>query len=280
MLERVKDFRYEEIKNWKPIVSLRESYRRENSLVNVSLVITCLVALLLGYGFISGWIRLTPAETADANAGGKKPAAATANRPNTLADAAADPEKTGTARPLPNAQPIGATPASNQFAQTSFALENELAPRIAVFDVQRLILSDGKQTVRDAVLAYQQQQEHTATLALQQDQTNIYQQLGSMTETETQMYKLLCDQKSELAKLRIQVECKQYLKEVHNYLQGTLDAVGSANGYDVILPADSVLAHSAAVDVTSLVQEYLDQQTIRNRNGIQANAPGFQTSFR
>lgn len=277
MLERVKDFRYEEIKNWKPIVSLRESYRRENTLVNVSLVVTCVVALLLGYGFISGWIRLTPTQTVDAGAGAAKPTEATQKQPNILANAADGNEKPGAARPLPNAQPIASTPAANQFAQTSFALENELAPRIAVFDVQRLIV--GNQTVREAVLDYQKQLEATATRALQQDQANIYQQLGSMTETETQMYKLLCDQKSELAKLRIQVECEQYLKDVHRNLQAILDTVGSSQGYDVILPADSVLAHNAAVDVTSLVQEYLDQQS-RNQTGAQANAPGYQNTYR
>lgn len=54
MLNRVRDFRYQEIKNWKPLVSLRESYRRESAFRNAVLVATCLLAVLFGYSVING----------------------------------------------------------------------------------------------------------------------------------------------------------------------------------------------------------------------------------
>ncbi len=64
MLNRVRDFRYEDVKNWKPLVSLRESYRRENGIRNFVLFGICILSVLFAYSVISGSIRFSGKPTA------------------------------------------------------------------------------------------------------------------------------------------------------------------------------------------------------------------------
>lgn len=254
MLERVRDFRYEEIKNWKPIVSLRESYRRENSLRSGTLILTCFFSIAFFYALISGWIfQFQPLKQADRQAQETQPGdlPQTAASPLDSTDAGKVNATTNTSSPADRIGTTGSN-SSEQYSQVAHSEGMTTPIRIAICDI-RGILSP-------MVLKRQREWEQEAQTILENDRNAIFQRLDQLTETEVSLLYKIFDQKKRLAQIEIRQDCERLLRQYREQLQPILDSVGKEYDYDIILPAETVLAHGQSVDITQEVYRQFNQQ--------------------
>jgi len=294
MLNRVRDFRYEEIKNWKPLVSLRESYRKESAIKNMILLATCILAILIGYSVINGSLRITgrPSPIAQQGAAANTPAGAAAVRaalPQDLTEASrsrvgetAERDATGIAQiptfgtrgslqqvnyqkaatDLPNSNPEVAQRSSGIAAPATMG-----RLRVAVCDVQRIINTE--LTNYAASLATESERE------LRAEQESLYERSQHFTDVEVLILQKLFEQKKKLAVVEIRQRVQQYRELADRQLRVIADRVADESGFDLVLTADQVLSYTQPADITRQVSElWMEQRQIQaqrerqNRLGI------------
>jgi Skp family chaperone for outer membrane proteins len=304
MLNRVRDFRYDEIKNWKPLVSLRESYRKESALKNLVLVATCIFAILIGYSLINGSLRITAAPPAQgaavANSSGdavrerEVTAAATAT-PNPLAGVSGT-DSAGIAQiptwgtrgglqqatfqnPVPDNRDgrlaDGAVPGSDvQSGGQSSGQSGGANParptaraRIAVCDVQIIINSE--------LAAYAESLAMESQRALQAERESLYAQSQHFSDVEVLILQKLFEQKKQLAVVQIGQQLQQYRELVDRQLRAIADRVAAEYNFDLVVTADQVLSFTQPADITRLVNDlWLEQRQLQaqrdrqNRLGV------------
>jgi Skp family chaperone for outer membrane proteins len=294
MLNRVRDFRYEEIKNWKPLVSLRESYRKESAIKNMILLATCILAILIGYSVINGSLRITgrPSPIAQQGAAANTPAGEAAVRaalPQDLTEASrsrvgetADRDATGIAQiptfgtrgslqqvnyqkaatDLPNSNPEVAQRSSGIAAPATMG-----RLRVAVCDVQRIINTE--LTNYAASLATESERE------LRAEKESLYERSQHFTDVEVLILQKLFEQKKKLAVVEIRQRVQQYRELADRQLRVIADRVADESGFDLVLTADQVLSYTQPADITRQVSElWMEQRQIQaqrerqNRLGI------------
>lgn len=263
MLERVKDFRYEEIKNWKPIVSLRESYARENALKSYSLYLMVPAVVLLGYLVLTGGLfrfetdQPKPGTDLAATTKQTAPGPVQQGAAKSLANANIGNSSFGTKPTANRIASVPQNPPAGSIAQTSYGGAAPL--RVAVCDFDGL----WKELINDLQVEMQREAQEE----LEQELREISLELATWTENETRMFKRLMDQKKELAKIKIRETCEEQLEAYRQYYQPVLNAVGKEMGFEMIVPADSVLAHSKAVDITNEVAAEIRYQQNQKKAG-------------
>lgn len=286
MLNRVRDFRYEEIKNWKPLVSLRESYRKESGVRNLILFATCVFAILVGYSVINGSLRFTgaaPQQTAQEPAK-ILPLAAATGAPVAQSRAALDgqaesprarttqlplgPESLGGIAPIPTIDQRGRhLPASFQETRSATPVAQERGPlatgsvrgpQIAVCDVQRILANELANYAADLTL--------TSENELRAEQASIYDRASQFDEVQILLLQKLFEQKKVLAMLQIRERVAQYRELAERELRSLADQMATEYNFDVVLTADQVLSFTQANDITRLVKQVWDD---RRQNQVQ-----------
>jgi Skp family chaperone for outer membrane proteins len=288
MLNRVRDFRYEEIKNWKPLVSLRESYRKESGVRNLILVATCVVAILVGYSVINGSLRFTGAarqQTAQEPAKILPLAASTGAsvaQPRAALDGQAESarvrttelpqgtESMGGIAPIPTIDQRGrhmatsfqetrsATPTAQE--RGAVATGSVRGPRIAVCDVQRILANELANYAANLTL--------TSENELRAEQASIYDRASQFDDVQILILQKLFEQKKELAILQIRERVAQYRELAERELRSLADQIATEYNFDVVLTADQVLSFTPANDITRLVRQVWDE---RRQNQVQTD---------
>lgn len=277
MLERVKDFRYEEIKNWKPIVSLRESYRRENSLRTLTLIPICILAVLVGYAFLSGWIQFsgesTQADSQNLSGSNSKIAATQANLPP---QPQTNPNLQSGSQTLSSAKPtsvslakttnsgvslIDSTGNSSRNQQVS-AYYTQPSLQIGVCDTEQLAMNAIDQVLRMS--------ENKYTSEFTADRQQMMQALGELSAVEVGLVKKIFEQKKRIAENQLKMQANDLLLQYEEQIKPYIIAVSQEQGLDLIVPRRSVLAYSQSIDVTQLVRQKIEQANL-NAAGIQDN---------
>ncbi len=288
MLNRVRDFRYEEIKNWKPLVSLRESYRKESGVRNLILVATCVFAILVGYSVINGSLRFTgaaPQQTAQEPAK-ILPLAAATGAPVAQSRAAVDgqaesprvrttelplgTESLGGITPIPTIDQRGRhMPTSFQETRSSGPTSQQRGaptsgsvrgPRIAVCDVQRILANELANYAANLTL--------TSENELRAEQASIYDRASQFDDVQILILQKLFEQKKELAIVQIRERVAQYRELAERELRSLADQMATEYNFDVVLTADQVLSFTQTNDITRLVKQVWDE---RRQNQIQTN---------
>lgn len=288
MLERVRDFRYEDIRNWKPLVSLRESYRKESGLRNVILVATILLAILFGFALINGSINVShgknqgtgdgtsTATDAVEHASGRSPVSngTTADRLALERNAAGLGQKqfSGISAPASQIPAVAGFPESQQaqYMQASernpsrsnasggllvaggHASPNLASARVAIFSPEVLVGAQ-QQDYRNELI-------RQANAELQDDQEKALSYSAELTQFEVELLRLMYEQKKELAPLQLQEKMRIFEADIRRQIHPIVVDVATRLGFDVVLPSDSVLAYSDAVDITAQVQQALERQ--------------------
>jgi len=286
MLNRVRDFRYEEIKNWKPLVSLRESYRKESGIRNLILVATCVFAILVGYSVINGSLRFTgtaaPATTHAPTKIAPQTAATSALAAESRAvqagqvesprarttELSQNTESLGGIAPIPTIDQRGrhvptsfqetrfATPtAQDRGTPTSSAARG---PRLAVCDVQRILATE--------LANYAANLSLTSENELRAEQASIYQSASQFDDVQILILQKLFEQKKELAIVQIRERVSQYRELAERELRSLADQMATEYNFDVVLTADQVLSFTQANDITRLVKQVWDE---RRQNQVQ-----------
>ena len=286
MLNRVRDFRYEEIKNWKPLVSLRESYRKESGIRNLILVATCVFAILVGYSVINGSLRFTGTAAPATTHAPQKIAPQTAATSALAAESRAvqagqvesprarttelpqNTESLGGIAPIPTIDQRGrhvptsfqetrfATPtAQDRGTSTSGAARG---PRIAVCDVQRILATE--------LANYAANLSLTSENELRAEQASIYQSASQFDDVQILILQKLFEQKKELAIVQIRERVSQYRELAERELRSLADQMATEYNFDVVLTADQVLSFTQANDITRLVKQVWDE---RRQNQVQ-----------
>lgn len=255
MLNRVRDFRYEDIKNWKPLVSLRESYRKESAVRNLVLLVVCVFAILFGFSIINGsWGTINkPGPQADAgndelgapkllqpsseNALSSRKSEIVATRPGVETPVTAGSNSTvGLANyQRPEIQ-------SNGVPATSMAK----FPRIAVCSV-KLILAD-ELDIKARQLASASEQQLAA------EQKGVYESAGQLSDVELLLWQKLFEQKKALAVYTIREELRHYREYLEQNLRQLADQIAEQKGYEIVVSDDVVLSYATTVDITNDLQ--------------------------
>jgi Skp family chaperone for outer membrane proteins len=278
MLNRVRDFRYEDIKNWKPLVSLRDSYRNESGIRGLILVAVCILSVLVGYSVINGNLRFanrdaaagdsagvsgigTKSQTAQTHHASQLPkSGAIADPPSRMANFGADSQEI---RPLPSAQNrVNHRPAN--FVETGRQDEGFATPattsgkitgrslRIAVCDVQ-LVLSQ-------EIAAYTNELVQTSERQLFAEQEAVRQSVAQLTDVELVILQKLFEQKKELAIHEIRERVRQYRELADRELQAIADRIAEEQDYDLVVTTDHMLSFTQSSDITRSVKLLWDQR--------------------
>lgn len=291
MLNRVRDFRYEEIKNWKPLVSLRESYRKESGVRNLILVATCIFAILVGYSVINGSLRFTaatptnpsdpPAKIAPlAGSGGARVASTAPTRAATEGSPEAprtgETELRGNTDGLVGIEPIPTIDSRGRHLPTSFqearaatttgqdrapaSTTVSRGPRIAVCDIQRILANE--------LANYASNLSLTSENELRAEQASIYDRAGQFDDVQILILQKLFEQKKELAVVQIRDRVRQYRELAERELRSLADQMATEYNFEVVLTADQVLSFTQANDITRLVKQVWDE---RRQNQVQTD---------
>jgi hypothetical protein len=267
MLNRVRDFRYEDIKNWKPLVSLRESYRKESAVRNLILWAVCIFAILVGYSIISGTLQFT-------NKSAEQAKGSTADedlgllRPLKEQDDSGEKFPTRSSAFLVDGQgaqgnktaPVNGTrgnhlPANYEEASSSTLVTTDAkspqttvrVPRIAICDVKRILASE--------LAAYADQLVQTSEQQLAAEQKTVYENAAKLSEIELLLLQKLFEQKKELAVREIRERLQQYRELAEQNLRVIADAMAQEYDFELVITADHALSFPAANDITSVVQQ-------------------------
>ncbi|MDP1563556.1 MAG: hypothetical protein Q8M16_19420 [Pirellulaceae bacterium] len=278
MLNRVRDFRYEDIKNWKPLVSLRESYRKESAVRNMILFATCIFAIIVGYSAINGTLRFSN-KTADAATGDSSGAGLSTGKPLKESDPSppainanlvtddkeirplpAAPNR-GNHRPASYVEPsVQADPRSTPTSTSqSTTVRN---PRIAVCDVQLILAAE--------LAAYSNELVQTSEQQLFTEQEWIRQNVAQFTEVEVLILQKLFEQKKNLAVNEIREQMRQYRESADRELQVIADQIAQQGDFDLVVTTDHVLSFTQSNDITRIVKHKWDQ---RRQNQAQVERP-------
>jgi hypothetical protein len=289
MLNRVRDFRYDEIKNWKPLVSLRESYRKESGVRNLILVATCVFAILVGYSVINGSLRFTaatptnpsdpPAKIAPLSGSGASRVEAAPNLAATEASPEAPrtraTELTHNTDGLVGIEPIPTVDSRGRHLPTSFqetraattagqdrtpAAMVARGPRIAVCDVQRILANE--------LANYAANLSLTSENELRTEQASIYDRAGQFDDVQILILQKLFEQKKELAVVQIRDRVRQYRELAERELRSLADQIATEYNFEVVMTADQVLSFTQANDITRLVKQVWDE---RRQNQVQTD---------
>ena len=265
MLERVKDFRYEEIKNWKPLVSLRESYQKENALKNGLLVAVIFLAILVGFAVVSGGVRFTnPPETArPTQDSGAEAITATGATTATSAGGTRD-----TATPLTqiqNSPPINPVSQATLVENRSSVSDN--SPQLLQSNVRSGSMVGGSKiavcNLRVILQENLSQQirvwETQSNLELQKDKDAVARQLEFLSENEISLLEKLFDQKKEIARFQIQEKIRQYRESAEESLQPIVKQIAINEGFGMVILTDKVLAYDLDSDITRFVLEEIQR---------------------
>lgn len=282
MLNRVRDFRYEDIKNWKPLVSLRESYRKESAVRNMILFATCVFAIVVGYSVINGTLRFSN-KTAEAATGdisgaspstGKPPKETEASPPATNANLMTEDKGI---RPLPGVfnrdghrpasyvEPSIQTDVRSTPTPTSTSTSQNTAirnPRIAVCNVQLILAAELAAYSNELVQASEQQ--------LFTEQEWIRQGVAQLTEVEQLILQKLFEQKKNLAVNEIREQMRQYRELADRELQVIADQIAQQYDFDLVVTTDHVLSFTQSNDITRIVKQKWDQ---RRQSQAQSERP-------
>lgn len=278
MLNRVRDFRYEDIKNWKPLVSLRESYRKESAVRNMILFATCVFAIVVGYSVINGTLRFSN-KTADAATGdvsgailstGKPPKETDPSPPATNANLVTDDKGI---RPLPGVlnrdghRPASyvepSVPTDVRSTETSTSQSTAVRnPRIAVCDVQLILAAELAAYSNELVQASEQQ--------LFTEQESIRQGVAQLSDVELLILQKLFEQKKNLAVNEIREQLRQYRELADRELQAIADQIAQQYDFDLVVTTDHVLSFTQSNDITRIVKQKWDQ---RRQSQAQAERP-------
>ncbi len=266
MLNRVRDFRYEDIKNWKPLVSLRESYRKESAVRNMILLATCVFAVLVGYSVINGTLRIT---NASAGSESDNDTAAGLPQPKSLEESGVSPfantanlltdEKS--VRPLPvlpnrDSRTASYVESSKQESDPTqnFGSASTTVPgsRIAVCDVQLILAAEL------AALSNKLVQDAESQLFAEQDTVRL--SVSHLTDLEVVILQKLFEQKKGLATSEIRERMRQYRELADRDLQAIADQVADEYGFDLVVTTDHVLSFTQSSDITRVVKQIWDQR--------------------
>ncbi|MBL8853744.1 MAG: hypothetical protein JNK57_07215 [Planctomycetaceae bacterium] len=266
MLNRVRDFRYEDIKNWKPLVSLRESYRKESAVRNMILLATCVFAVLVGYSVINGTLKIT---NASSGSEAEDDTAASLQQPKSVEESGVSPfantanlltdEKS--VRPLPVLPNRDSRPASyvESSKQESSSTQNPSSSRtivsgsrIAVCDVQLILAAE--------LAALSNKLVQDAESQLFAEQETVRQSVPHLTELEVVILQKLFEQKKGLATNEIRERMRQYRELADRDMQVIADQVADEYGFDLVVTTDHVLSFTQATDITRVVKQIWDQR--------------------
>ncbi len=279
MLNRVRDFRYEDIKNWKPLVSLRESYRKESAVRNMILFATCIFAVLVGYSVINGTLRITNNGVAETGAGGNsdvdRSAQKTTNEtmtspPARNANLVADDQAIRPLLPSPNRD--GHRPASyeapvvqSEMNSTQVATSQKTTirtPRIAVCQVQMVLEQE--------LEAYSNKLTQTSENQLFEEREWLRQNAAQLSDGEVLILQKLFEQKKELAIQEIRERIRLFRELKVRELQVIADEIAQEFDYDLVVTTDHVLSFTQPSDITRDIKKIWDQ---RRQNQAQLERP-------
>lgn len=257
MLNRVRDFRYEDIKNWKPLVSLRESYRKESAVRNLVLLVVCVFAVLFGYSCINGtWGTINkPVQQADATNGERGvPKLLQSGSENVLPSRKSATVATRQSIESPvTSGSIGSvvSPANYQKSEiqsSSLPATTTVTrfPRIAVCNAKLILADELDSRARQLAVATEQQ--------LAAEQKGVYENAGQLSDVELLLWQKLFEQKKALAVYTIREELRQYREYLEQSLRQLADQIAEQNGYEIVLADDDALSYATTIDITNDVQ--------------------------
>ncbi|MBL8891956.1 MAG: hypothetical protein JNL67_18415 [Planctomycetaceae bacterium] len=256
MLNRVRDFRYEDIKNWKPLVSLRESYRKESAVRNLLVLLAvCVFAVLFGFSIINGTWGSTNklGQQADTSKEGfQAPKLLQSNSEDTLPSQSTDllASRRGGETPVTSGGNGSVSPANYQKSESqSTGIQSTTAarsPRIAVCNVKLIIADELDSRAR--------QLANASELQLAAEQKGVYENAGQLSDVELLLWQKLFEQKKALAVYTIREELRQYREYLIENLRSLADRIAEQNGYEMILADDHALSYATTVDITSDLQ--------------------------